>query len=124
MTQLDYGPSTERLEGGWYRWPPNATTPALSKSIVVKSGAGRLYGFTATSTNVAAQFILVFDASALPANATVPLFSFNVAAASPAGGYWGSVGRWFDRGIVLANSTTQGSLTLGAADCLFDVQFE
>jgi hypothetical protein len=47
----------------------------------------------------------------------------NVAAASPAGVYFGSVGRWFNHGIVIANSTTQGTLTLGAADTIFDVQY-
>lgn len=104
-------------------YPLNAVSPALAKSIVAKTGIAKLFGFTATSTNVAAQFILLFDAVALPANGTVPVAAFNVAAASPATGYWGSVGRSFSRGIVLANSTTQGSLTLGAADCIFDVQY-
>lgn len=104
-------------------YPKNATSPALAKSIVAKSGCSKLFGFTATSTNVAAQFIQVFDATAVPANGTVPLLTVNVAAASSAGAYFGAIGRSFDRGIVLANSTTQGTLTLGAADTIFDVQF-
>jgi hypothetical protein len=104
-------------------WPLSATSPALAKAIVAKTGVGKLFGFTVTSTNVAAQFILLFDASALPADGVVPVAAFNVAAASPATGYWGSVGRAFVHGIILCNSTTQGTKTLGAADCIFDVQY-
>lgn len=106
-----------------YRIPANASSPALANNIVAATGVCRLYGFTATSTNVAAQFILVFDALKVPASGAVPLFAVNVAAASPGGVYFGSVGRSFDHGIVICNSTAQGSLTIGAADTLFDVQY-
>lgn len=104
-------------------YPLNATSPVLSKSIVAKTGIAKLFGFTATSTNIAAQFILLFDAAALPANGAVPVAGFPVVAASAAAGYWGTAGRAFRAGIVLACSTTQGTLTLGAADTIFDVQF-
>jgi len=120
---VEYPPAKKDWGAPPYRWPENASSTALSKSIVLPGGALRLYGFTATSTNVAAQFILVFDARDVPANTTVPLFALNVAAASSAAAYFGSVGRSFDFGIVLCTSTTQGSLTLGAADTLFDVQY-
>lgn len=104
-------------------WPANATSPVLSKSILAKAGIGKLFGFTATSTNVAAQFILVFDTNAVPANGAVPLMTFNVALSSFVTAYFGSVGRAFAHGIFLCNSTTQGTLTLGAADTIFDVQY-
>jgi hypothetical protein len=126
-TVQDYDAQVQSQGGVWYPppWhlPVNATSPALASSIVAHTGTCRLYGFTATSTNVAAQFILVFDEIKLPGNGAIPKLAVNVAAASPAGAYWGSVGRWFNRGIILANSTTQGTLTLGAADTIFDVQY-
>ena len=103
--------------------PRNATTPALTNQLRAKSGLGKMFGFTATSTNVAAQFVQVFDSATLPANGSVPLFAVNVASGSSASGYWGSSGRSFERGIFLVNSTTQATLTIGAADCLFDVQY-
>jgi hypothetical protein len=106
-----------------YQLPYNAYSPGLASSIVARTGTCRLYGFTVTSTNVAAQFILVIDAVAVPANGKIPRLALNVAAASPVGAYWGSVGRFFEHGIVICNSTTQNTLTLGAADCLFDVQY-
>lgn len=117
----------EQSPGIWfpppYRIPSNAQSPALANSIVASLGTARLYGFTATSTNVAAQFIQVFDESGVPSNAKIPVFTVNVAAASTVSVYFGSMGRTFDRGIILANSTTQGTLTIGAADTLFDVQY-
>lgn len=127
MSATDFYAGEQSPSGLWfpppYRVPANATSPALTNSIVAATGVCRLYGFSATSTNVAAQFILVFDARAVPANGTVPLYALNVAAANGASSYFGSVGRSFDHGIVLCNSTTQGSLTIGAADTLFDVQY-
>ncbi|HMC69891.1 MAG: hypothetical protein E6J20_18550 [Chloroflexi bacterium] len=123
----DFEQGERSLRGGWfpppYRIPANATSPKLANSIIAASGVCRLYGFTATSTNVAAQFILCFDTNAVPAAGALPLFTVNVAAASPGSVYFGSVGRSFDHGIVLCNSTTQGTLTIGAADTLFDVQY-
>ena len=105
-----------------YRLPTNATSPALASSIVAATGTCRLYGFVATSTNAAAQFIQVFDRVKIPSNGAIPLFTVNVAAANSVSAYYGSSGRWMDQGIIICNSTTQGTLTLGAADTIFDVQ--
>jgi hypothetical protein len=117
----------EQHPGVWfpppYRLPFNASSPALSSSIVASLGNARLWGFTVTSTNVAAQFIMLFDESGVPANGKIPRLTFNVAAANFVTADFGDAGRWHDRGIILCNSTTQGTLTLGAADCIFDVQY-
>lgn len=104
-------------------YPLNGTSPALASSIIPKTGIAKLFGFSVTSTNVAAQFILLFDSRTVPANGAVPKAAFNVAAANSVSGYYGTAGRAFRHGICLVNSTTQGSLTIGAADCLFDVQY-
>ena len=101
---------------------PSANPRKLVNSLIVKAGPGLLFGFTATSTNVAAQFIQLFDATAVPSNGAVPLLTLNVAAANVATVAW-IPGRGHTEGIVLANSTTQGTLTIGAADTIFDVQF-
>ena len=103
--------------------PLNFNPRALRASVVVKTTQGKLYGLTVTSTNANAQFIQVFDAASLPADTSVPLFTLNVAANSPVGLYYGSVGRAFEQGIVICNSSTQGTKTIGSADCLFDVQY-
>jgi hypothetical protein len=104
-------------------FPLNATSPALAASMVAKAGEGKLFGFTVSSTNAVAQFVLCFDAITVPAAGAVPLFAFPIAGSNIVSAYYGSTGRWFDRGIVLCNSSTFVTLTIGTADCLFDVQY-
>jgi hypothetical protein len=116
----DGNPQSLPLPAGY---PLNFTSAALSKSCIPKTGIGKLFGFTATSTNAAAQFVQIHDALALPGNGAVPIATFNVAAANSVSTYYGPMGRAFTRGIVIANSTTQATLTLGAADTIFDVQY-
>lgn len=103
-------------------WPPNYSSKQLEASAVVKTGSGILYGFTVSNTKASAQFVQVFDARSLPADGAVPIISQTVAAGSVVGFNW-IPGRTFFAGIVLCNSSTQGSKTLGSADCLFDAQY-
>lgn len=103
--------------------PANSTTKALTNRLQVKAEQGKLYGVTVTNTNAAAQFVQLFDSAGTPADGLVPLLAFNVSGASVAGLYFGSVGRAFEQGIFICNSTTQGTKTIGANDCLFDAQF-
>lgn len=104
--------------------PNNANALVLASSAVVSSGPSRLHGFTVYSSNAGAQFVLVFDAVSLPADDAVPTLVLPVGATSTVSVYYGSVGRWFDRGIVLCNSSTDVTKTIGVADCLFDAQWE
>jgi hypothetical protein len=83
-----------------------------------------LYGFSVYNSNAAAQSILLFDASSLPADTAVPLMAFNVSATSVLGVYYGEMGRLFRRGLILCNSSTATTKTIGAADCFFDVEYD
>lgn len=103
--------------------PLNIKTPALVSSLLVTPSPSALYGFVATSTLASAQFIQLFDAQVVPANGAVPLFAWPIAASAGVSVYYGLPPRIHDLGIVLANSTTEGALTLGAANTLFDVQY-
>jgi hypothetical protein len=103
--------------------PRNAASPALASSIVAMVGAGRLLGFSVSNTKVSSQFIQVFDLGALPTNGAIPVQSIDIATVVAKAVSFAYDGRWMTRGIVIANSSTQGSLTLGSADCLFDVQY-
>lgn len=103
-------------------WPYNGTTQALANSLIAMAGPCRLFGLMASSTRASGQFIQVFDANVVPANGAIPFASVDIATVTAKGLYWGSIGRWCKYGVVVCNSTTQGSLTLGSADCLFDVQ--
>ena len=59
--------------------PANSNPPTLAASVFVKSGAGRLFGFTVTNTNAATRYIQVFDAGApIPADGAVPFASWQL----------------------------------------------
>jgi hypothetical protein len=99
----------------------NGTSVGVAASLVVVQRPALVFGFTVSS--VAAQFIQIFDASALPANAAVPsLPSFPVGATSTIANVW-IPPRAFRNGVVICNSSTQHTKTIGSADCIFDVQY-
>ena len=102
--------------------PLNYSSARLQASAVVKTGPGLLYGITVTSTLASAQYLLVFDASTLPADGAIPLLAKSVPANDAVGFSW-LPARTFQVGCIVCNSTTNTSKTIGAANCFFDVQF-
>lgn len=94
----------------------------LEKSAQVKSGPGIMYSVTLTNTNAAARFLQVFDATTLPADGVLPLFSRSIPTADSLTLTW-TTGVTFEQGIIVCNSTTAASKTLGAADSIFFVTF-
>ena len=102
--------------------PFNYESGALDNAQVVKTGASYLYGFTVHSTLGAGQFIMIFDADAVPADTAVCSMVYAIGAESDREVAW-IPPRRMDQGIVICNSTTNATKTLGAADCLFDVQY-
>lgn len=103
--------------------PLNFNTGVKATSVVVP-GRIVVYGFTVYNTKASSQFINVFDANALPADAAVPLFSWALAANTGVGFGFQPNGRQFQTGLVLCNSSTDATKTIGSADCFFDVQFD
>lgn len=102
--------------------PFNYSSLALETRCRVKTGAAYLFGFTVSNTNAAARFIQVFDTDQFPSAGAVPNVSVSCPAAADKEMLW-IPPRRMDRGIVICSSTTQGTLTLGAAEFLFDVQY-
>jgi hypothetical protein len=127
VTETD--PLEQILEALQYRGgysgglPLNSYSNVLENTRTVLAGQGKLLGISGLNTKVAAQFILVFDKATPVANGDVPVFVMTAAASSNFGVFWGDIGRWFTRGVQLANSSTAATLTLGAADCWFDAQY-
>lgn len=103
--------------------PVNSYTGKLATSLVVP-GNIVVYGFTVYSTKGSAQYLNVFNAAALPADTAVPLWSWPLGANSGVGFGWQPNGRHFDAGLVLCNSSTDATKTIGSADCFFDVQYD
>lgn len=102
--------------------PLNSRSLAYEASRIVKAGPGTLYGFTVYNAKNAAQFVLIFDAATLPGNGAIPEAVYTVATVQNLGVSW-LPGRIFQRGIVIANSSTGPTLTIGSADCFFDAQY-
>ena len=103
--------------------PLNHSSTVLANSIVVCTDYCYLLSFTVLNTNAAAQFIQLHDARTLPANGAVPASAFTVPGSSNLVISYVMPGRKFFSGIVIANSSTSSTLTVGAADCYFDAQF-
>lgn len=110
-------------EHGGYPLPLNGAPQRLANSYIV-SAPCNVEGFLVTNTKASAQFICVFDAETVPADGTTPIFSLDIAASTARGTYYGSRGRVFQSGCCLVNSSTADVLTIGSADCLFDVQYD
>lgn len=109
---------------GAHGLPRSASSQALANSIVVLQGAGTLYGFTAKSNKASAQFIQLFDAAGpIPADGAAPNAVWDIGATGTLGVYFGSTGRFCEQGIMLVNSSTLATKTIGSADCFFDVQY-
>jgi len=103
--------------------PVSNSSLALEQFRVIKAGPGTLFGLSVYSNKASAQFIQIFDAITAPASGAVPVFVATVGATGNLGLYWGSVGRWFNIGIVVANSSTPATQTAGSQDCFYDGQY-
>lgn len=110
--------------GDWYDYPPrNYAQQKVTASIVIPNHI-LVQGFTVYSTKASAQYLNMFDADALPADTSVPIFSWALGANNGVGISWAPRGREFLSGLVLCNSSTDATKTIGSADCLFDVQYD
>lgn len=102
--------------------PLSKHSQALASSLVALPGMSYLVSFTVNNTNVGAQFIQFHDSNVLPADGATPAVVFTVAASSDKVVSYTLPGRLFNVGIVVCNSSTAATKTIGAADCFFDVQ--
>ena len=101
----------------------SATSIAYESSHLIKSVSGKLFGLTGYNSKGTTQFIQLFDAKSLPADGAVPQVIFSVSAVSNFSLDYSAVGRPFLTGIVICNSSTGPTKTLGSADTWFDVQY-
>jgi hypothetical protein len=114
----------DQLDGDWTGGLPlNSTSVALENSRVVKSGAGSLFGLSGQNNKAGSQFIQVHNAQAVPAEGAVPVVVFSVPATSPFSVLYALPPRFFNNGIVVCNSSTLATKTIGSADTWFDVQY-
>jgi hypothetical protein len=102
----------------------NATTTVYATNLVIKASAGTVYMLSGYNSLATAQFIQLHNATALPADTSVPSVIFYVPGLSNFSFDFGVYGRFFSTGVVVCNSTTGPTKTIGAANCWFDAQFK
>ena len=103
--------------------PLNHHSQALASSLIVCTGPAYVTSLTVANTNAAAQYIQLHDASTVPADTAIPSTVFTASASSDKIVSYSLPGRYFTTGVVICNSSTAATKTLGSADCFFDVQF-
>lgn len=102
----------------------NSSSVAYEASRIVKPKPGVLFGLTGYNSKGSTQFILIHDAAILPPEGAIPAIVFSVAASTPFSLDFGMMGRTFKNGIVIVNSSTGPTKTIGSADCWFDAQYQ
>lgn len=106
--------------------PPNvknATTTAYATNLVVKATPGTVYKVSGYNSLAGAQWIQIHDSTSLPADTAVPEVILSAAASANFEIDFGPTGRIFETGIVICNSTTGPTKTIGAANCWIDAQY-
>ena len=101
----------------------NSTSVAYEASRIVKPKPGVVFGLTGYNSKSSAQFIHLYNTKVLPADGAVPVVTFTVAASSNFSLDFGESGRAFSTGVVIGNSSTGPTKTIGSADVWFDVQY-
>lgn len=104
--------------------PTRVSSSALEASHVIKASAGNLYTVTGYNSRTSSQFIQVFNSTTVPADTTVPIYTFIVAAQSNFSLDFGLLGENFSTGIAISNSSTVATKTIGSADCWFTVRYQ
>ena len=106
--------------------PPTTSNNTLQRvkahSVASKIAAAypaRLFLLVGYNAKASAQYIQLHNSATLPADTAVPEYSFKVDAASNFSLDLSLYGDYFDTGIVVCNSSTQATKTIGSADCTF-----
>jgi hypothetical protein len=95
-----------------------ANTSAYATNLVVKNSAGRLFSLAGYNSGPA-QFIHIYDAASLPSEATAPAFVLAVPAQASFFFDFGGNALPCSVGIVVGNSSTGPTKTIGSANCFF-----
>jgi hypothetical protein len=100
----------------------NRSTTAYAASLVISASPAKLHRVTIFNNAGTALFVQLHDAASLPADTAVPKAIIRIATASSFVWDFGDSGRIFNTGIVICNSTSGATKTIGGAECWFDAQ--
>jgi hypothetical protein len=104
--------------------PDNNPSAALEASRVIKASPGVLYGLSGYNANAGTRYIQLFNSTTLPADTAVPVLTIPVATGASFNIDFGAYGMGFSVGIVVCNSSTGPTKTIGAADSWFTPRFK
>ena len=96
---------------------------AYVASVVAKASSGTIFSVTGYNASASAQFIQIHDAASLPADTAIPKVILSVPASSNFYYDFGEIGRFCENGIVVCNSSTGETKTIGSADLWLNVQY-
>ena len=98
-----------------------ASSTAYEASRIVKDGAGTLFSLSGYNSGPA-QFLQVHNSATLPANGAAPAMLLAIPAQSTFAFEWDK-GVVLSAGIVVSNSSTGATKTIGSADCYFTATY-
>jgi hypothetical protein len=101
-----------------------AASTAYATNLVVKASAGKLCQLVGYNSKASAQFIQIYNSASLPSEAAVPIYTFSVPATSNFSLDFGSLCSYFSTGIVVGNSSTGPTKTIGSADVWFTAEYK
>jgi len=102
-------------------WSDHYHSTALESKCLVSASPGLLKSAEVKNQSATDLYLLLFDASAEPAGATVPLSSWKMPA-NTVGNF--EFNQKYSIGMYMALSTTQFSYTDAAVDAAFNVEFK
>jgi len=96
---------------------------AYEASAIIKDSSGTLYRLMGYNSG-GAQFLQLHDSATVPADNAIPKVLIAIAATANFDIDLGEIGRFFNNGIVVCNSSTEATKTIGAADCWFSAWYK